>query len=146
MVHTGQWHLADGMAGACAFAIYRQYPDKPDIDANKLTVEVATNERSASDKVEVKVFEGKKLIAKGSSINNMPVEITMPADAKLWSPDSPSLYDMEISLFAGNQLVDKVKSYAAMRKYSAKRDKNGIVRLQLNNKDLFQFGPLDQGW
>lgn len=27
-----------------------------------------------------------------------------------------------------------------------KRDKKGIVRLQLNNKDLFQFGPLDQGW
>ena len=33
-----------------------------------------------------------------------------------------------------------------MRKYSMKRDKKGIVRLQLNNKDLFQFGPLDQGW
>jgi hypothetical protein len=33
-----------------------------------------------------------------------------------------------------------------MRKYSTQRDKNGIVRLQLNNKDLFQFGPLDQGW
>ena len=31
------------------------------------------------------------------------------------------------------------------RKYSMKRDKKGIVRLQLNNKDLFQFGPLDQG-
>ena len=33
-----------------------------------------------------------------------------------------------------------------MRKYSIKRDEHGIVRLQLNNKDLFQFGPLDQGW
>lgn len=50
------------------------------------------------------------------------------------------------SLFEGNKLVDKVKSYAAMRKFSTKRDKNGIVRLQLNNKDQFQFGPLDQGW
>jgi hypothetical protein len=33
-----------------------------------------------------------------------------------------------------------------MRKISTKRDANGIVRLQLNNKDYFQFGPLDQGW
>ena len=56
----------------------------PDIDANKLTVEVATNEKGASDKVEVKVFEGKRLVAKGSSINGVPVEITMPADVKLW--------------------------------------------------------------
>ena len=33
-----------------------------------------------------------------------------------------------------------------MRKFSTLRDKNGIVRLALNNKPLFQFGPLDQGW
>ena len=118
----------------------------PNIDVNKLTVEIVTNEKNTSNKVEVKVFEGKQLVAKGSSINGMPVEIMMPTHVRLWSPDSPFLYDMEISLFAGNKLVDKVKSYAAMRKYSTKRDRNGIVRLQLNNKDLFQFGPLDQGW
>ena len=33
-----------------------------------------------------------------------------------------------------------------MRKMSMKRDEKGIVRMQLNNKDYFQFGPLDQGW
>ena len=118
----------------------------PDIDLNKLTVEVATDEKKLSDKIEVKVFDGKELVAKGVSINGIPVEIAMPAGVKLWSPESPSLYDLEISLFEGNKLVDKVKSYAAMRKFSTKRDKNGIVRLQLNNKDQFQFGPLDQGW
>ena len=35
---------------------------------------------------------------------------------------------------------------SAMRKYSTRRDANGIVRLELNNEALFQFGPLDQGW
>ena len=118
----------------------------PDIDLNKLVVEVATDKKKLSSKIEVKVFDGKELVAKGISINGVPVEVSMPADVKLWSPDSPSLYDLEISLFEGNKLMDKVKSYAAMRKFSTKRDKNGIVRLQLNNKDLFQFGPLDQGW
>ena len=33
-----------------------------------------------------------------------------------------------------------------MRKYSTARDADGIMRLQLNNKDIFHFGPLDQGW
>ena len=33
-----------------------------------------------------------------------------------------------------------------MRKFSTARDADGIVRLQLNNRDLFMFGPLDQGW
>ena len=42
--------------------------------------------------------------------------------------------------------MDKVDSYAAMRKYPTRRDADGIVRLELNNEALFQFGPLDQGW
>ena len=74
----------------------------PDIDLNKLVVEVATDKKKLSSKIEVKVFDGKELVAKGISINGVPVEVSMPADVKLWSPDSPSLYDLEISLFEGN--------------------------------------------
>lgn len=70
----------------------------------------------------------------------------MPENTKLWSPESPFLYTLKVSLKQGGKLVDEVSSYAAMRKYSSKRDANGIVRLELNNKPLFQFGPLDQGW
>jgi len=46
-----------------------------------------------------------------------------------------------------NQVVtDKVKSYFGMRKISTQRDDKGVVRIQLNDKDYFQYGPLDQGW
>src|SRR5690606_21451750 len=79
-------------------------------------------------------------------INKEPVEIAMPQNAKLWSPNNPHLYDLEVIVWEGSKQIDKVNSYAAMRKYSMKRDDKGIVRLQLNNKDLFHFGPLDQGW
>lgn len=33
-----------------------------------------------------------------------------------------------------------------MRKIGTKRDKGGILRMTLNDKPLFHFGPLDQGW
>src|SRR5688500_3882591 len=33
-----------------------------------------------------------------------------------------------------------------MRKISLGKDDQGELRLLLNNKPLFQFGPLDQGW
>lgn len=118
----------------------------PNIDSNTLKVEVITNVASSTDKVEVIVKEGGRVVATAKSINNQPVEIAMPNDVKLWSPNSPNLYDLEVILWDGAKQVDKVESYAAMRKYSINRDKKGIVRLQLNNKDLFQFGPLDQGW
>ena len=118
----------------------------PDVDKNSLMVDAITNSQSASTRVEVKVKDGNNVVATGKSINNQSVEISMPQNVKLWSPDNPHLYDLEVVVFEGNKQVDKVDSYTAMRKYSMKRDDKGIVRLQLNNKDLFQFGPLDQGW
>lgn len=118
----------------------------PDIDTNKIRVEVETDGNKHSDKFEVKVFDGEHLVAMGTSINGLSVEVSMPADAKRWSPDNPFLYQMEISLSSAGKQIDRVKSYTAMRKYSTQRDEHGIVRLQLNNNDLFQFGPLDQGW
>lgn len=118
----------------------------PDIDKNSLSLEVATDKSANTDKIVVKVFEGKTWVAEGTSVNNTIIEVPMPPTAKRWSPDTPFLYNLEISLYSNGKIVDKVNSYAAMRKLSTKRDRNGIVRLQLNNKDLFQFGPLDQGW
>jgi beta-galactosidase/beta-glucuronidase len=118
----------------------------PNIDHNSFKVEVATDAESSSDKLEVRVFDGKQLVAVATSVNGLPVEVAMPSNAKLWSPDSPFLYTMKVSLFSNGKLMDQLSSYSAMRKFSTKRDDKGIVRLQLNNKDLFQFGLLDQGW
>ena len=118
----------------------------PNIDNNTLKIQALTNIVSPAQKVEVKIKEGDKIVASSQAINNQPVEIIMPENVKLWSPDSPYLYDVEVVLWNGSKQLDKVESYAAMRKFSTHRDDKGIVRLQLNNKDLFQFGPLDQGW
>lgn len=118
----------------------------PDIDHSLLSVQAVVNEATSKDLVEVKVFDGWKLVAQGKSINGECVQIEMPEDVKLWSPDSPFLYTLKVALKQGGKVKDEVDSYAAMRKYSTRRDANGIVRLELNNQPLFQFGPLDQGW
>ena len=118
----------------------------PDIDRNVLSVDAKVVGRCCDDMVEVNVYDGDKLVAVGKSINNEPVEVAMPADRKLWSPDSPFLYTLKVNLKNAGKVVDKVDSYAAMRKYSYKRAADGIVRMELNNEPLFQFGPLDQGW
>lgn len=120
----------------------------PDIDSNTLSVTALTEgvAPDASITTSVVVKDNGKVVAQGKSINNQTVEIEMPDDVKLWSPDAPNLYDMEITLTRNGQTVDKVNSYAAMRKFSTIRDDKGLVRLALNNKPIFQFGPLDQGW
>lgn len=118
----------------------------PDIDNSLLSLKALVKDATSKDLVEVKVFDGQQLVAQGKSINGECVQVTMPENTKLWSPESPFLYTLKVSLKQNGKLVDEVSSYAAMRKYSSKRDANGIVRLELNNKSLFQFGPLDQGW
>lgn len=118
----------------------------PDIDRKTLRVEVDAAAAQVSDMIEVTVLDGGKEIARAKAVNGVPVEVAMPADMKLWSPDSPFLYDLKVALVSDGKEVDRVDSYTAMRKYSTARDADGIMRLQLNNKDIFHFGPLDQGW
>ena len=116
----------------------------PDIDKGTLTVQ-ADAETTDKTVTEVKVLEGGNVVASGKSMNGQAVRLNIP-DAKLWSPESPFLYDLEITLSENGKTVDKVKSYAAMRKFSTRMGDDHIIRLQLNNKDYFQFGTLDQGW
>lgn len=115
------------------------------IDRNTVSVTACAAENQTSDLVEVKIFEKGKVISQGKGIVGNEVLLSVP-EAKLWSPESPFLYDLEVILYRNGKPIDQVKSYFGMRKISTKRDANGIVRMQLNNKDYFQFGPLDQGW
>jgi len=117
----------------------------PNIDGNTVTVTAFTSETKNTDLVEVKILDGNTVISSGKGISGSEVLLSIP-EAKLWSPETPFLYDLKISLLQNGKVVDEVISYFGMRKISTKKDINGIVRLQLNNKDYFQFGPLDQGW
>jgi beta-galactosidase/beta-glucuronidase len=68
-------------------------------------------------------------------------------DPKLWSPESPFLYGLRVRLEDGKgREGDGVESYFGMRCVSLGKDAEGINRLFLNGRPLFQFGPLDQGW
>ena len=60
---------------------------------------------------------------------------------KLWTPESPELYDISIQ---GSQ--DKVQSYFALRTVGIGRDEEGYQRLLLNGKPYFFNGVLDQGY
>lgn len=117
----------------------------PNIDKGSLKVDVATCGTTYGDFYEVVLKDGDKVVSSLKIVVGQSVDLTV-ADAKLWSPESPFLYDLEVKLVSNGKTIDAVDSYTAMRKVSTKRDKNGIIRLQLNNKDYFQFGPLDQGW
>ena len=117
-------------------------------DLEKRTVMVTPEFKGATDDVLCQVevsFEG-KMVASGKALGGQTVEVSMPEQLMLWTPDHPFLYDMKVTVLKNGKTVDEVNSYFAMRSFGTKRDESGIVRLTLNGKPLFQFGPLDQGW
>lgn len=118
----------------------------PDLDRSVVTVVPEIVNPSSDDLYQVEVmFEGEK-VAVGKSLGGQPVEVAMPEGFLLWTPDHPHLYDLKVTVFRKGKVLDEVGSYFAMRCFGTQRDESGIVRLTLNGRPVFHFGPLDQGW
>ena len=116
------------------------------IDNGTVIVKTKVENNHSDDIVNVKVLDKGNVIASAKALSGSDVEIVMPTDFRLWSPDDPYLYDIEITLENKGKIIDRVSSYTAMRKISTYRGDDCITRMQLNNKNLFMMGPLDQGW
>ncbi|MHB9142132.1 MAG: sugar-binding domain-containing protein [Paludibacter sp.] len=115
----------------------------PDIDKGILNVTVNTQD-STGLTVTTIAYDGETEVANVSGKLNSSFTISIP-NAKLWSPDSPFLYDLTLVLKQGDVILDSVSSYFGMRKISRKTV-NGATKLYLNNEFVFQMGPLDQGY
>ncbi|RFM32659.1 glycoside hydrolase family 2 protein [Chitinophaga silvisoli] len=67
-------------------------------------------------------------------------------DPKLWSPTSPFLYDLKITLSdSKGKITDEVSSYFGMRDIRLGKV-DGVVRPLLNKQFVMQIGLLDQGY
>ena len=117
----------------------------PDIDNNVLNITVATANGNPNDIIEAKLLDKGQVIASAKGISGHEMRMTVN-NPTLWDTETPYLYDMKVTVASSGKVIDDVKSYTAFRKISTKRDANDVVRMQLNNKDLFHYGPLDQGW
>ena len=85
------------------------------------------------------------VLASGMGVPGGEVTLNV-ASPKLWSPDSPYLYGMDIEILRGGKTIDKVAAYTAIREIAVYQKNSNTKLMGLNGEALFQFGPLDQGW
>lgn len=108
-------------------------------------IHVHTSVSAEYDKLVVSLFDGETLVSEVSGRDVVSVKLPSP---KTWSPDSPFLYGLRLRVMKGEKTTDVVEGYTAFREISIKKDSScwKYKRMALNGENLFQFGPLDQGW
>ncbi len=101
--------------------------------------------------VEVKIWHGEQLLAddyykllQGEA--NRKIALSDPGidDSRneiLWSPERPTLLDAEVTLRCGDRVLDRIRSYTALRSVSINRD-----RFMLNGRPYQLRLVLDQGY
>ena len=153
-------------------ASIRDWVAVPDVDAGRVTIAAAVEGAHPGDRLEAIVRTGGTFrdpgsapvtVATASGPVGTPLVLAVPA-ARLWSPDDPYLYGVELRLVRGSGLaggsseagatalqesagvLDRVTGTFGMRKIAVGRDARGVTRLLLNDRPVFQMGTLDQGY
>jgi concanavalin A-like lectin/glucanase superfamily protein/PA14 domain-containing protein/glycosyl hydrolase family 2 len=118
----------------------------PDVADESLRLTVRAE--GATDQVAVVTARDKGHTV-GSVVGPVDTELRVPVpEPKLWSPERPFLYDLDVELkpAAGSgRPVDVVHSYFGMRTIQVAQ-LAGRTRMLLNGKPTFEMGPLDQGF
>ena len=118
------------------------YATALDLDANmEGKVNITVHSEQTAD-VEVQVIDKKsnEVIGTHKGVSNQPCVFTVDDAPELWSPDSPTLYDVKVTMGE-----DEFSSYTGFKTYS-KGEVNGIPRPLINGEFVFKFGTLDQGF
>ena len=117
----------------------------PNIDKELLYVAINIQNPSADTQIEMEVRDGSTTIL--SMLNKLDEDISLKIPSpKLWSPENPFLYDLTMKIKHDNEIIDEVETYFGMRKIILGKEVNGIKTIELNNKKIFQYGTLDQGY
>lgn len=117
----------------------------PDIDQQLLNLVVSVAGNCEPCSVEAIALSGKQIAGRVKGAPGQSLQLPIPG-ARLWSPDDPFLYDLEVTVSKQGKVIDRVRSYAGMRKVSVQADATGRHRIFLNNRYTYNLGTLDQGF
>ena len=114
----------------------------PDPDNSRVFITAKLNGLDKDLSLKAEAFiDGKSV---GSDTTTGPWQNTLVVDLKtmkLWTPGTPNLYDLKLTLSSGNTSIDTLNSYFGLRSVAI----DGR-RILINGKPVFQRLILDQGF
>jgi len=115
----------------------------PDVDRSELLVDVRIKGERDGHSIEAIVSSDGKVQLQQTIDPRGALRIDQP---RLWSPDDPYLYDLELRLIKEGRVIDTVKSYFGLRKIEIKADSEGRARIYLNDRYTYNLTVVDQGY
>jgi beta-galactosidase/beta-glucuronidase len=128
-----------------SYSHIQNYLCTPDIDQSVLKLRTIIENEVPGDSIKATAYFHGIPVASVGFLHDELATLNIK-DQKLWSPQTPNLYDLKIELYRKGEELDEIMGYFGMRKISTDTDTNGIKRIFLNNEPIFQLGLLDQGW
>ncbi len=123
----------------------------PYIDETEIKVQTFINGYDYFDNLYLRLqisFEGQTIVEDTYKVNSYTEtrkirlhEFNEHHFTRLWSPETPHLYDVILKLVSGDKVLDEVYSYFGMRKVSVENGK-----FFLNNRPYYMRLVLDQGY
>jgi len=107
----------------------------PDLDESEIRVEAALSSQSIQEdyRLEILLIDDSALIAK--TVCDVGETAYLRIDQpKLWSPASPHLYDLQVRLHGGGQLIDEKPLYPLLKSENYRYS------------PCFQAAPIDEKW
>ena len=117
----------------------------PDYDQGLVEIQAEIHHPATGLSLRVEAYDTGELAAAAEGPSSEKLTLTLP-EPKAWSPETPFLYDLSVTLLDHGETADQVNSYFGLRKFSLAPDNQGRLRFCLNNEPYFLYGPLDQGY
>lgn len=146
---TGIWQTV--WLEAVAETYLQRVKFTPDIDRNEIQIQSFIHGHPFANGLQLQVkitFNGESVAMDTFSVRSGEEVRTIGLSdfndhglGRWWTPERPSLYDVEFTLLEQGKAVDRVKSYFGMRKISIEDGK-----ICLNNRPYFMKLVLDQGY
>ena len=121
----------------------RQHAVATDPTAGTIAVSAELGGDDAALTLQVEAFaEGKTVGAASVTAAGRQAQVVVPlSEKRLWAPGHPFLYDLVLTLRAGDRVVDRLTSYFGLRAVTISGR-----RILINSQPVFQRLILDQGF
>jgi len=124
----------------------RAYRVTADRSACTATVRLDVAGGASGARAEV-ILDGRVVATAETRDVSQPIKMVLPKPIVEWSPASPRLYGLKLTLTAADGgAADAVEGYFGVREITWACDANGFPRFCLNGKPFYLMATLDQGW